>query len=85
MLIVSPIAVYSSRRSRAHVARHDRAAVDPDAHLEPELVALLVQPLVERGQAHLEHPARGRDRPVGVVPCGERRAEHGHHPVAQCR
>ena len=81
VLVVSPSAVYSRRRSEPDVARHHRPAVEADAHLEAVVQALVAQPAVEALHPR-EHLAGGLERPVGVVGLLQRRAEHGHDAVA---
>ena len=81
VLVVSPSAVYSSRRSEPTLPDITGAGVEADAHLEAFVQALLAQPAVEPVQP-VEHVARGRERAVGVVLLLQRRAEHGHDAVA---
>ena len=81
VLVVSPSAVYSSRRSEPTLPDITGPGVEADAHLEAVVQVALAQPLVEALEP-VEHVARGGERAVGVVGLLERRAEDGHDAVA---
>ena len=82
VLVVSPIAVYSTRCAEPTLPAITGPAVEADAHAEAGLVALLVEPGVEALQARAHHLARRDERPIGVVGLVDRRAEDGHDAVA---
>ena len=82
VFVVSPIAVYSRRRSEPTLPGHDLPLFRPMPIPKPSLVPLLAEPGVEARQALREHLPRGGDGAVGVVGLLERRAEDGHDPVA---
>ncbi len=82
---VSPCTVYSSRRSEPDVPGHERSRREADAHRHLLAEAVLVEPLVEAGQANVDHLTRGRERAVGVVVDLDRRSEHCEEAVAAVR
>ena len=77
---MSPTSVYSTRSSEPSNA----AATSPvDSPMpSPNSGKPVGAPLLVHRVLALVHRARGGERPVGVVVLRERRAEHGHHRVA---
>ena len=85
VLIVSPIAVYSSRRCEPTLPDMNGPLLRPMPILKPRSKPCSRSDLVVLRQPHLEHLARSGERAVGVVRLRQRRAEDGHQPVAEVR
>ena len=82
VFVVSPIAVYSRRRSEPTLPETTMPVFRPMPILKPSLTSCSRSHAFHLGSRSREHLARGRERAVGVVGLLDRRAEHGHDPVA---
>ena len=82
MLVVSPTAAYSSRRSEPTLPDMTGPLHTPMPMENGSPIPRSATQRVELRQPLAQHLARGRDGPVGVVVLLERRAEDRHDPVA---
>ena len=85
MFTVSPIAVYSSRRSEPTLPDMNGPLAIPTPISNPSPMPSATEPVVESRQTLVDHLARGAERPIGVVIRLDRRAEHGEDPVTEVR
>jgi len=83
--VVSPTAVYSTRRSDPTWPDITLAALSPMPMRNPLADPALPEPSVESRQAHLEHFAGRRPTPCPHGRLRQWRAEYRHDPVAHVR
>ena len=81
VLVVSPSAVYSSRRSEPTWPDITGPVLRPMPILKPSCMSVSRSHWLKPSR-RVEHVARGGERAVGVVGLLERRAEDGHDAVA---